>query len=284
MEPLSFHIQLLGGFRIDYGGEPLTTISTPRLQSLLAYLVLNANIPQSRQHVAFLLWPDTDESNARNNLRQFIHQLRQLLPDPDRFLRIDANSICWHLDEGQIIDVQRFERVLSDAETAGVRGDTGAVQHRLKEALSIYQGDLLPGCYEDWILAQRERLRQRCFSAAQKLVDVLEGEREYAEALQTAQALLDLDPLDESSYITLIRLHDLNQDHPAARRVYQSAVEILQRELGVDPSESLRQAYDRSHAPASVTANQTFGRPAGTGWAPGRMAAAAGWLAAGNEW
>ncbi len=249
MERLLLHIQLLGGFSIAYGEKPISSINTSRLQSLLAHLVLNANIPQSRQHVAFLLWPDTSESNARNNLRQYLHQLRHLLPDAGRFLAVDTNNICWLQDEGQKVDVQRFERALAEAESAGQHKDLSTEQHWLKEALTCYQGDLLPGCYDDWIIADRERLRQGCHSAAQKLVHALEEQRDYAAALQATQTLLRLDPLDESSYVTLMRLHDLNQDHPAARRVYQSAAEILQRELGVEPGESLRQAYDRVTRP-----------------------------------
>jgi DNA-binding SARP family transcriptional activator/transcriptional regulator with XRE-family HTH domain len=238
-------VQLFGGFSVSYGGKPVNSIKTSRLQSLMAYLLLNANTPQPRQHVAFLLWPDTSETNARNNLRQFLHQLRLLLPDPDRFLTSDTNTVCWYQDEDQSIDVQDFESCLSEADAADQRADLNAAQHWLKEGLSNYQGDLLPGCYDDWISSPRERLRQRCYSANQKLVRLLEQQRDYAAALQAAQPLLRLDPLDENTYVTLMRLHDLNHDRPAARRVYQSAVKTLRDELGVEPGETLQQAYER---------------------------------------
>ena len=126
---LLLHIQFLGGFSLFYRGKPVESINTARVQSLLAYLVLNADIPQARQHLAFLLWPVTSESNARNNLRQFLHQLRRLLPDPARFLSTDANTVCWHRDESQMIDVQRFELSLAEAEAAEQRADLSAAQH-----------------------------------------------------------------------------------------------------------------------------------------------------------
>jgi DNA-binding SARP family transcriptional activator len=56
------HIHLLGDFRLDYDGTVLTTVNTVRLQSLLAYLVLHRHTPQSRSHLAFLLWPDSTEA------------------------------------------------------------------------------------------------------------------------------------------------------------------------------------------------------------------------------
>jgi DNA-binding SARP family transcriptional activator/tetratricopeptide (TPR) repeat protein len=238
-------LNLLGGFSLAYGDQAIASVNTVRLQSLLAYLVLHANTPQPRQHVAFLLWPDTSESNARNNLRQFLHQLRQALPDPDRFLVITPQTLCWQTDADQIIDVQRFEHALTEAAAAEQHADESSTRQWLKEALSIYQGDLLPDCYDDWITPERDRVRQQCLAAHQKLVHLLEQQRDYAAALQVAQASLRLDPLDESTYVTLMRLHDLNRDRPAARRVYLTAVETLRRELDVEPGEGLRQAYER---------------------------------------
>ena len=239
------HVQLLGGFSIVFDGKPVNAINTPRIQSLLAYLILNANVPQSRQHVAFLLWPDTSESSARNNLRQFLHQLRRLLPDPNRFLIIDGNTVGWQTDDDQTIDVRRFGGCLADAEAAKGRGDLAAAQRSLGEALAAYQGDLLPGCYDSWIIAPREQLRQQFSGAGQKLAQILEGQRNYPAALQAAQALLRFDPLDERASITVMRLYELMQNVPAAKRVYQEIAKALDRELGVEPGEALRKAYDR---------------------------------------
>src|SRR4051812_28488108 len=79
MQPI-LRVDLLGDFSLTYGDQRVTTIATPRLQSLLAYLVLHRDVPQPRQHLAFLFWPDTNEAQARNNLRQLVHQLRHTLP------------------------------------------------------------------------------------------------------------------------------------------------------------------------------------------------------------
>ncbi|MBI1260004.1 MAG: AAA family ATPase [Chloroflexi bacterium] len=238
-------IHLLGGFSLHYGDQPVDAVNTPRLQSLLAYLVLHADIPQARHHIAFLLWPDASEANARNSLRQFLYQLRQALPNVDHYLSSDANVLCWHSNDDQSIDVQQFEMALAQAAAGEQSGDWGNVRTRLNEALSIYRGELLPGCYDDWITPQRERLQDEYRRAYQKLVRILEEQRDYGAALQAAQALLRLDPLADDAYITLMRLHSLNHDHPAARRVYLSAVETLMQELGVEPGQALQRAYER---------------------------------------
>lgn len=238
-------VQLLGTFRLDYADAPLHGVNTLRLQALLAYLILHAESPQSRQHVAFLLWPDTDESHARNNLRQFLYQLRHALPDPDRFLVADTSTVYWKRDKGQNIDIQLFEQALKESHTAEQRGDTLGMRHALERAALIYQGDLLPGCYDEWIGPERDRLLKECHTVYRQLAGLLEGQREYAAALQIAQHLLRLDPFDEGTIISLMRLYMLSGNRTGAERVYQVAVETFRRELGVAPGNALRAAYDR---------------------------------------
>ena len=103
--PAKLVIQLLGDFLASYDDQPLEGFRAVRLQSILAYLLLHHDIPQPRHRLAFLLWPDSSESSARNNLRQLIYQLRQALPEPDRFLTSDSNTIGWKLDSDQAIDI-----------------------------------------------------------------------------------------------------------------------------------------------------------------------------------
>ncbi|MGE5224179.1 MAG: AAA family ATPase, partial [Omnitrophica WOR_2 bacterium] len=248
---IPMQVQLLGGFGITYADKLVNGLNASRLQSLIAYLILTTNIPQARQHIAFILWPDTSEAKGRNNLRQLLYQLRHLLPDYDRFIDIEDDTVTWRLDDNQSIDIQRFVRALDEAESAEQRSNVNEERRWLAEALSIYRGDLLPGCYDEWILSHRERLKHRRMQANQKLVQILEQQRDYPSALQAAESLLNLDPLDESTYLTLMRLHELNHDQAASRRVYYSAVKTLQLELGVEPGEMLRQEYERLQIPSA---------------------------------
>ena len=89
----ALHIHLLGDFRLVYDSTPVTSVNTARLQSLLAYFVLHRNAPQPRHHVAFLFWPDSTEAQAHTNLRNLLYLLRQALPDADRFLHTDTQTL-----------------------------------------------------------------------------------------------------------------------------------------------------------------------------------------------
>src|SRR6266700_7016942 len=91
----TLHIRLLGDFSLIYIDRQVTSLNTTRLRSLLAYLVLHREVPQQRQHLAFLFWPDATEAQARNNLRQLLHQLRQALPAVEQFRAADAHMLHW---------------------------------------------------------------------------------------------------------------------------------------------------------------------------------------------
>jgi len=233
-------IQLLGDFRLIYGGEPLTTLQAERPQSLLTYLLLHRRAPQSRQHIAFLLWPDSSESQARSNLRNLLHGLRQALPEPDTFLLADALTLQWHPTAPFTLDVADFESALAAAKQAT---EPAELRRFLEAALDLYGGDLLPGNYDDWILVLREELRQRQVESLYRLVDLLEEMGDYRPALRYLQRLIQQDPLDEAAYVRQMRCYALSGDRTAIRRVYQSCVDLLARELDVEPSPATRDAY-----------------------------------------
>src|SRR5690348_3046156 len=252
--PRTLHIRLLGSFSLTYGEAMVAGINTPRLQSLLAYLVLHRDTPQLRQHLAFQFWPDAPEGQARNNLRQALHTLRLALPDPDIFLASDASTLRWRPDAPCSFDVAELERALTEAEAAdevaearGVaRADAhGALRAALERAASLFQADLLPSCYDEWIAPERERLRQRCLRALDRLVALVEEAGDHAAAIVYVRRMIRHDALNEEAYRRLMRLLALTGDRAGALRAYHACATALQRELGIAPSAETRQAYER---------------------------------------
>src|SRR5579883_673632 len=244
MEP-TLHIRLLGEFNLTYADRQVTSLNTLRLQSLLAYLVLHRDVPQQRQHLAFLFWPDATEAQARNNLRQLLYQLRQAFPPVEQFLSADIHTLHWHLVTSFYLDVAAFEQTLALADAATRRNDQQALQNALEQAGRLYRGDLLPSCYDEWILPERERLRQLHLQALENLLRLFEGQGNIASSIRLAQRLLALDPFSEDLYRRLMRLFALNNDRASALRVYHTCVSTLQREMGVEPDPATREAYEQ---------------------------------------
>ncbi|MCC7357833.1 MAG: AAA family ATPase [Anaerolineales bacterium] len=213
------------------GETPVTEIKTARLQSLLCYLVLHQDAPQMRRHLALVLWPDSLEAQARTNLRNLLHLLRSTLPQADEFLRINAQTVHWYPRAPCAVDVAEFQQALAGGDLA--------------RAVELYRGDLLPSCYDDWILPERECLREAHLNALDELRAHSEARGEDAAALAYAQRLLHADPLREETHRHVIRLHLRRGDRAAALRSYHHCATTLARELAVEPAPVTRELREQ---------------------------------------
>ena len=251
--PPTLLIRLLGGFSLSFENRPLTSVDAPRLQSLLAHLVLHRDAPQPRERLAFLFWPDSEESQSRTNLRQALHLLRRALPEPERFLESGARAVRWRPHAPFWLDVGEFEQLVARAAEAKATTGRGDDERRaLDAAVALYRGDLLAGCYDDWVVPERERLRQGFLRAAERLTELLELERDYRGAVPWARRLLDHDPLNDGACRRLMRLQAVSGDRAGALRVYHGFATGLARELGIEPSAATREAYERLLEPEGV--------------------------------
>src|SRR5262245_15777433 len=106
-------IRLLGALDLRYRGTSLPALESARAESLLAYLLLHRDAPQPRQRLAFLLWPDSTEQQARTNLRHVLHTLRHALPTCERFLDVQPRTLHWRSDAPFWLDAAAFEEALS---------------------------------------------------------------------------------------------------------------------------------------------------------------------------
>lgn len=238
-------VQLFGGFRLSVGDETVAALQAPRLQSLTAYLLLHRAAPQSRQQIAYRFWPETSDGQAQTNLRQLLHSLRQRLPNAADYLRQDERTVGWRDDSDFTLDVADFETaLLTAAQRTGPAKIAG-----LEAAAALYTGDLLPGCYDEWILPLREQLSQGFVAGLEELVLLHEERRNYAPAISHAQRLLRYDPLHEATYRHLMRLCALTGDRAGALRVYHTCVAALERELDAPPSPATRELYAQLRQP-----------------------------------
>ena len=130
-------INLFGALRISFAGRPLTTVNTNRLQSLLAYLILNGTAPQSRERLAFLLWPVSGESQARTNLRQLLHHLKRALPAESDWLETTHLTVRWRPEAKCSIDVLDFQAAIGGAASARAKNDRAREIQSLTTAAQI---------------------------------------------------------------------------------------------------------------------------------------------------
>ncbi|HEY9087817.1 MAG TPA: BTAD domain-containing putative transcriptional regulator [Anaerolineaceae bacterium] len=252
-------LDLLGTFRLRLESQPVGGFAYARLQRLLAYLALHRAAPVSRQQLAFHFWPDSTDQQALKNLRTLLTRLRHAFPQADQWISISAQIIAWRRDALFTLDVTTFETAVARAAAAEKANDPATARQALERATAVYAGDLLPGCYAEWILPLREWFQIAFGDALERLVRMLDEQREYSSALPHARRLLNHDPLNEAAYHHLIRLHLALSDRTEALRACQAGETMLKREFGSEAARTMRDLYARllqSEAPSALPAMQ----------------------------
>jgi DNA-binding SARP family transcriptional activator/type II secretory pathway predicted ATPase ExeA len=228
-------LTLLGGFEARTDSGLSLAIPRKKAQMLLAYLAMHPKQTHLRDKLATLLLDDAPAEQARLSLRQTLFAIRHALPsDP---VLLEGDSVAFAA-EAVNVDVSEFE--------LASRSDD---PEKLERAAALYQGDLLEGIspgptqFEEWLRAERERLHELALEALAKLLAHRIKLGATEPAIETALRLLSLDPLQEVTHRALMSLHACQGRRAAALRQYQLCVDILQRELGVEPEEATKQVY-----------------------------------------
>jgi TolB-like protein/DNA-binding SARP family transcriptional activator len=232
-------LALLGGFELQRSGGEVIDLPGQKERALLAVLALHPGANQSRDKLAGLLWGDRGDKQARDSLKHSVTRLRQSLesitPPP---VVADRQSV--RLDPAALaIDVALFEQLLRD----------GTLE-ALERATALYRGDLLEGFtihdagFEDWLAAERQRLRQSVEEALTKVMAQSMSAGAKDRAAVAARRLLLLDPLCEAACRTLMQIEAGRGQTAQALKLYKVLCERLRRELGVKPESATTQLHE----------------------------------------
>ncbi|KAB8195303.1 SARP family transcriptional regulator [Nonomuraea phyllanthi] len=236
-----FRVALLGGFRLLAAGEQLTVSSGS--ERLLAYLAISRRtVP--RGVMAATLWPDAPEKRAHANLRS---ALARLDGAGRRVLDVGATEIGLSPETAVDVDEARsLARCLLDPAAGPGEVDAGA------RSVELLSDGLLPGWYEEWVLAAADEWHQLRLHALEALSALLVRQGRHAEAVTAASVATHADPLRESACAALIEAHLAEGNQAEALRHFQLYEHNLHAELGLRPTsrlcelvEGLRPARDR---------------------------------------
>jgi DNA-binding SARP family transcriptional activator/tetratricopeptide (TPR) repeat protein len=255
------HLSLLGEQAISDGGARLRAHSS-RAAALVAFLVTHAGSPQARQRIAGLFWPESTDAQALTNLRRELHHLRQILRG-EPSLVVTPRHLCWHDTATCRVDLRIFDIERQAAVRAATARDDAAVLAHGTAALAQYKGDLLPGQYDDWLIDARAELDRQCADLCDLLAATRAQAGDLAGAIAVARRRIQLQPLEEAGYCTLMTFQADLGDRAGAVSTYHHCASVLERELSVVPGRATQQAFRRLMADgASVDAPHPESQPA----------------------
>jgi DNA-binding SARP family transcriptional activator len=219
-------LALLDAFELRLDGDAVAL--PPSAQRLLALLALHER-PLLRPYVAGLLWLETPDERASANLRSSLWRLNR--PGPRL---VEATNMQLRLDPTVHVDVRDTvavaQQLLAQPDGEPVELDP-----------STLTGELLPDWYDDWVLLERERLRQLSLHALEALGGRLLAAGLLGRALEAALAAIAMEPLRESAHRLLIKIHLAEGNASEAIRQLELCRTLLQEQLGLAPSAQLEE-------------------------------------------
>ncbi|MCL4301526.1 MAG: tetratricopeptide repeat protein [Anaerolineae bacterium] len=238
------NLKLLGSPEVWLDGQVVTGFRSGKARALLYYLAVSGRA-QPRSVLTGLFWGEVAEQHARRSLTMTLSNLRQLLGSHLDIARetvaFDANSPYW-------LDVPVFE--------AGVAAASqGQDIEELKQAIALYRGDFLEGFYlhdapefEQWVLVERARLRERVLRALHLLADHLAAQDDLPQAIETMRRLLALEPWREEAHRYLMLLLARDGQRSAALAQFEICRQMLADELAVEPGPETIALYEQIRA------------------------------------
>ncbi len=268
--PATLQIYLFGGFRLAVDDKDLPSIATVRARSLFAYLVMHAERDHTRDLLAGLFWPDLSDTTARRRLSQALWRIGQAFSagGVENPLLIEADAIRFDNCTTYWLDVEAFEAAVDETEKENGPGESASsrlfvtaydfnrrmsgreIEHGperettgggrqeswLKDGVKLYCGDFMAGYYDDWIIPERERLREHHLSALEHLLAQCKDSGDYEQALRFAHRLTVAEPLRETAHCEIMQLCSLLDRPQEALHQYEILKGILETELGIEPS------------------------------------------------
>jgi DNA-binding SARP family transcriptional activator len=233
-----FRLVLLGSFTLLLDGREVYLPTNA--QRVLAGLCVGrrTHLMEPRLVLAERLWAETTVERAQASLRTALWRIRQAdtrlvatVHDHIRLgsqVRVDVND-----------SLAQAERLLSDHEEL-------AAEDARVEPLTQ---DLLPGWDDDWLLLERERVRQIHLHALEALSARLSACGRFHRAVEAGLAAVAVEPLRESAHNALIAAHLGEGNIAEAHRQYRRYRQILWDELRLSPSHTFEELITRSGHP-----------------------------------
>jgi DNA-binding SARP family transcriptional activator len=239
MSPIS--ICLFGKLAVSRDGKLLTGFEAGKVQELFGYVLINRHCQHLREVLASLLWGEISTAQSKKYLRQTLWQLQAALESGPSatdasVLQITPEWLRVNPDGEFSLDIAVFEEAFALARDTPSQALSSEQIQRLEQAVDLYRGEFLEGCYQDWCLFERERMLNIYVSMLDKLMVACQMRHHYDAGIAYGDRILRYDRAREQTHRRLMILSYLSGDRTAALRQFQRCSAALVEELGVKPS------------------------------------------------
>ncbi len=242
-------VEMLDKFHVSIENTVIINEGTRRTKAtmLLAYLLYNNSRSHSREELISILQLTDESDNPYNVLKNIIYRLRKMFEAApiDNINIISFKRGYYSLSDriNYNIDVEKFDGLISKIRENNLQAQD--ILDMSMEAISLYKGDFLPRMSSEiWVVSASVRYQKDYIYALNSAYAVLWKRKEQEKLLDELNRAVYLYPYEEGLQAKRIKCLSKIGRHEQAVREYNNVCEMLQSELGVNPSDKLRSAYN----------------------------------------
>jgi DNA-binding SARP family transcriptional activator len=244
------HIQMFGQFRVAVGDQEITLRQSRKAADIFKFMLAHRSRPTSKDALLHTLWPDVEIKTGTHRLHLAISSLRQMLSigsgDTPGYIIYRDDAYFFNPLATIDTDVDRFVEYFQQGQTLDRARRFAEAVAPYEAAVELYHDDyLVENLYDDWTGSARTHLRESYLRMLSRLCDQYLQAGRYEECLQAARKMLAKDNYREDAHRYVMRcLHALGQRNQALLQ-YQICEEVLGADLGVQPTATTTELYER---------------------------------------
>jgi DNA-binding SARP family transcriptional activator/basic membrane lipoprotein Med (substrate-binding protein (PBP1-ABC) superfamily) len=234
--------RLLGPLEVDADGLPVS-LGGARVRALLALLLLHRNEVVPLDRIVDELWAEPPKT-AEQVVRVYVSNLRKALEPPQVILTRGSGYL---LQVGaDDVDVDRFDALRREGRRLFAAGEPVQAAKALSDALALWRGAPLQDfAYERFAQSEIARLEELRLATLEDLFDSRLAADQDSELVADLEQLVEANPLRERLRAQLMLALYRSGRQADALEIYQRGRRHLVDELGLEPSEGLRQLEAR---------------------------------------
>jgi LuxR family maltose regulon positive regulatory protein len=194
--------------------------------------------PVTKEQVGAIFWPDISPARLKMRFKTNMYRLRRAVGQDVIIFQGDNYRFNRNID--YVCDREYFEELLTEASLIKQINERIS---RLQKAVDLVTGPYLADIDSDWVALERAHLEEFYLNALSELANDYLSTNQALQSLEISERILKVNPLLEQTYRLRMRAFSMLKDRVSITKQYQLCREILEQELGIQPSNETERLF-----------------------------------------
>jgi LuxR family maltose regulon positive regulatory protein len=221
--------------------------TTRRARDILCFIASRPHRRASKDTIIDTFWGESDFDAVEKNFHPTISHIRKALNSKQtlkqNFLLYRDGDYQLNSDFSYHIDTEEFDRLMAEGEAARRARDFEKCARAYEEAIALYRGEFMNGCYDMWMEEPRAYYSEQYLRMLMTLGEIAQNNADWTRSLELSQKILRDDPFREDIHCRMMKAHAALGNRVAVKEQFETLRKLLQKELGVEPAADTQRLY-----------------------------------------